>query len=161
MTSWLSSEGAPIPLGVTWIDEEQAYNFAIYSRYACRVTLLIYGPENTARPSLTVNLDYLRNKSGRIWHCRLPKSRLSEALYYGWSIDGPRSSGNPAWHTFDSEKILLDPYAKAVFFPEIFDRKAAITLGSNAGKAPLGVLTGAGAGVRLERRATAASRVRP
>ena len=45
-------------------------------------------------------------------------------------------------HTFDPEKVLLDPYAKCVFFPPEFDRKLATVPGPNAGKAPLGVLTG-------------------
>ncbi len=144
MSSWLSSEGAPIPLGVTWIEEEQANNFAIYSKHAHRVTLLIYREEDTTKPSFIYDLDYLRNKSGRIWHCRLSEKLLEGACYYGWSIDGPKTSGNPAWHTFDSEKILLDPYAKVVHFPEAFDRTAAISLGSNAGKAPLGVLMAEG-----------------
>jgi isoamylase len=144
MNKWLSSEGAPIPLGVTWIEAEQAYNFAIYSRHAHRVTLLLYCADDTASPFFTHDLDYLRNKSGRIWHCRLPKSLLEGARYYAWSIDGPKASGNPAWHVFDGEKVLLDPYARAVHFPKAFDRKAAIATGSNAGKAPLGVLTVAG-----------------
>ena len=38
------------------------------------------------------------------------------------------------------DKVLLDPYAKSVFFPPGFDRAAASRPGSNAGKAPLGVL---------------------
>ena len=46
--------------------------------------------------------------------------------------------------TFDPEKVLLDPYAKCVFFPPEFDRELAIALGPNAGKAPVGVLTGHG-----------------
>ena len=38
--------------------------------------------------------------------------------------------------------MLLDPYAKSVFFPPAFDRAAASRPGSNAGKAPLGRLAG-------------------
>ncbi len=140
MTSWLSNEGAPIPLGVTWIEAEQSYNFAIFAKYAHRVTLLIYREEELVEPFLVIDLDYLRNKSGRIWHCRVSKALLDGARFYGWTIDGPRSRGNPIWHTFDCEKILLDPYAKAVYFPKTFDRKAAMSAGKNAGKAPLGVL---------------------
>ncbi len=43
MTSWHSTEGAPIPLGVTWIEEQQAYNFAVYSKHAESVALLFFG----------------------------------------------------------------------------------------------------------------------
>ena len=30
MPSWATVEGAPFPQGVTWIEDEQAYNFALY-----------------------------------------------------------------------------------------------------------------------------------
>ena len=42
------------------------------------------------------------------------------ARYYAYQIDGPRSSGPLDWHAFDPQKVLLDPYAKAVFFPPWF-----------------------------------------
>ncbi len=56
----------------------------------------------------------------------------------------PRRKGRFEWHCFDPDKILLDPYAKSVFFPPTFDRAAASRPGSNAGKAPLGLLAGDG-----------------
>ena len=40
----------------------------------------------------------------------------------------------------DLVKAILDPFARGVHFPASFDRGAAIGRGSNAGKAPLGVL---------------------
>jgi glycogen operon protein len=60
------------------------------------------------------------------------------ARYYAYSIAGPVVSELQRFHP---EKVLLDPYAKSVFFPPGFDRKRAIGDGSNAGKAPLGVLS--------------------
>jgi glycogen operon protein len=45
-----------------------------------------------------------------------------------------------ALRSFDPRKILLDPYARTVFFPPDFERVAAIGTGGNAGRAPLGVL---------------------
>ena len=60
--------------------------------------------------------------------------------YYAYSVAGPAPQGRFAWHCFDPDKILLDPYAKSVFFPPPFDRAAAAHPGSNAGKAPLGLL---------------------
>jgi glycogen operon protein len=44
------------------------------------------------------------------------------------------------FHAFDDEKILLDPYARAVYFPDSFDREAARRPGPNDGEAPLGVI---------------------
>ena len=135
MTSWEAVEGAPSPLGATWIAAEQAYNFALFSRHAERVTLLLYG-RDVATPARAYQLDPASNKSGPVWHCRVPERAAPGALYYGYSVDGPRS----APHHFDPDKILLDPYARSIFFPPGFDRKAAIESGSNAGHAPLGLL---------------------
>lgn len=141
MKSWCSTEGAPIPLGVIWIEEEQAYNFAIHSTHAESVTLLAYCESDLNTPAFKYELNYLRNKSGRIWHCRVPRNRLKGARYYVWAIGGPRATGTPDWHTFDDQKLLLDPYARAVYFPETYNRDAAMRPGPNAGKAPMGVLT--------------------
>src|SRR5262249_29286342 len=52
-------------------------------------------------------------------------------------VSGPTVAGLPG---FDPEKVLLDPYAKGVFFPPAFDRELAIAPCPNAGKSPLGIL---------------------
>ncbi len=137
---WATDEGLPFPLGVSWVEEEQAYNFALYSRHAEKVTLLLYREDDLVRPVVARRLDYLRNKSGRVWHCRVPKTEAAGARYYAYAIDGPGLRGRTLWHAFDPDKVLLDPYARAVFFPCGFDRRAAIGPGPNAGKTPLGLL---------------------
>ena len=43
-STWEQAEGSPLPLGVTWIEEEQAYNFALHAEHAESVTLLLYAP---------------------------------------------------------------------------------------------------------------------
>jgi len=40
--SWASSEGLPYPLGVSWCPDERAYNFALYSKHATDVRLLLF-----------------------------------------------------------------------------------------------------------------------
>jgi isoamylase len=82
-----------------------------------------------------VTLDYLKNKSGRIWHCRIPQSQVGAARYYAYSVEGP-SPPQPG-DRFDPQKVLLDPYAHRIFFPPGFSRAASCVSGSNAGKAPL------------------------
>jgi glycogen operon protein len=138
--SWYSREGTAYPLGATWIHKEQAYNFALYSKHATAVTLLVYGKDDLIQPLVSFPLNHLTSKSGRIWHCRIPKSKMAGARYYAYRVDGPRSDGHYDLHAFDPEKILVDPYATAVYFPPTFDRRSAMRPGSNAGKAPLGVL---------------------
>jgi len=136
--TWEQTEGSPLPLGVTWIEEEQAFNFAVHSEHAESVTLLLYPSIDSVNPLLEYRLDFLRNKSGQIWHCRIPISEMREARYYGYSVSGQTLS---SIHSFDPQKVLLDPYAKGVCFPPGFDRLLAMREGSNAGRAPLGALT--------------------
>jgi isoamylase len=144
MKDWTATEGTPFPLGATWVEEASAWNFALYSKDAESVTLLLYGEADLVNPVFTYRFDYLRNKSGRIWHCRVAQAVVRGARYYGYSVAGPEPQGGFTWHCFDPDKVLLDPYAKAVFFPPAFDRAAAARPGSNASKAPLGVLADAG-----------------
>jgi isoamylase len=136
--TWEQAEGSPLPLGVNWIEKEQAFNFAVHSEHAESVTLLLYSPADLVNPLLRLQLDFLHNKSGPIWHCRVPVTKITEALYYAYSVSGETI---PQLHSFDPRKVLLDPYAKCIFFPPGFDRNLAMREGSNAGSAPLGVLT--------------------
>ena len=129
-----------MPLGTHWLPEEQAFNFSLYSQHARAVTLLFYDADDQAEPCFTFKLDPLVHRTTQVWHCRLPREKLGGAFYYGYRIDGPSAEKSGWRHAFDPEKVLLDPYAKAVFFPPGFDRNAARGPGSNAGKAPLGVL---------------------
>jgi isoamylase len=135
-SAWASLEGLPVPLGATWIAEEDAWNFALYSDHAARVTLLLYGEEDLANPILTRRLDHLRSKSGPVWHCRIATMEMKGARFYVYQVDGPRGPH----HGFDPDKVLFDPYARALHFPPGFDRNAAIGLGANAGRAPLGLI---------------------
>jgi isoamylase len=134
--TWFGIEGAASPLGVIWIEEQQAYNFALYSRHASVVTLLLYSEQDVVTPRYEIVLSHLRNKSSRVWHCRIRAADMPGCKFYAYRADGPAGPG----HAFDTQKILLDPYAKVVFFPKEFSRNAAKSAGSNAGKAPLGVI---------------------
>ena len=69
---WRSAEGAPSPLGAVWLEGEQAYNFALYSRHATAVTLLCYAADDPVHPVYTATLDPRRHKTGRVWHCWVP-----------------------------------------------------------------------------------------
>ncbi|MGC1963057.1 MAG: hypothetical protein WA676_10020, partial [Candidatus Sulfotelmatobacter sp.] len=57
--TWEQAEGSPLPLGVHWIEEEQAFNFAVHSEHADSVTLLLYSPDNLVNPLLRLQLDFL------------------------------------------------------------------------------------------------------
>ena len=41
--------------------------------------LFLYSPPDLAKPVLTFQFDPVRNKSGRIWHCRIPLVQMCDA----------------------------------------------------------------------------------
>ncbi len=137
---WHRQYGSPWPLGVRWVAKEQAYNFAIYSKHATSVELLFFSDNQFDKPLRRVDLEQRTHKSGPVWHTRVSASELTQARYYAYRIDGPHPTGGFELHHFDSQKLLVDPYARDVFFPSTFERQAAIAPGENIGKAPLGVL---------------------
>ena len=138
LNNWEKNEGSSAPLGVSWIEEHQGYNFALYSRYATGVTLLLYTAQDPLEPVTQIRFDPQRNKSGRVWHAWVPGASASGAVYYAYRVEGP--TDHRAGHRFDPQKILVDPFAAAVFFPPAYDRKAAARPGPTDGRAPLGVL---------------------
>ena len=140
MTSWASREGLPFPLGVSRCPEDHAYNFALYSKHATSVRLLLFRDDELVSPEIDVVLDPLVNKSGRVWHVRLAEAKVERCRFYGFVVDGPAAAGPFEAHAFHPDKLLLDPYARCVVCPATFDRSAAIGPGSNFGKAPLGML---------------------
>ena len=135
---WRDLDGQPAPLGVSRAPDGASTNFALYSKHASAVELRLYARHELQRPLVRRRLRGPANRTGRVWHCRLPDEVVGDARYYGYVVWGPERP--EAGHRFDSDKILLDPYAHAVFFPPGFSRRAASRPGSNEGRAPLGVL---------------------
>jgi len=135
--SWASREGLPYPLGVSRC-EDGAFNFAIYSKHATELHLLLFDDLDGTEPSVEIVLEPLVHKSGRIWHCRLAEAQVAGCRYYAYVADGPASIPPFEIHAFHRDKWLLDPYARRIAFPNAFSREAACRHGSNAGRAPLG-----------------------
>lgn len=128
----------PSPPGAVLLPQGDAVNFALYSRFATGVTLLLYSASDPISPARSYPLDPARNKTGPIWHLQLSSEELAGARFYAYSVDGPWAP--PTGHRFDKEKVLLDPFARRVYFPPGYDRQACARPGSTAGHAPLGVL---------------------
>jgi isoamylase len=136
--AWVLAEGLPSPLGASWHRKTRSWNFALYSKHATGVTLLLYGRDDFETPLHQFRLNHLVNKSGRVWHCWIGEDAIPGACYYAYTVEGPNDPASG--QRFNPAKVLLDPYARAVFFPPAFDREAAKGDGGNAGRAPLGVL---------------------
>src|SRR5215813_12413027 len=86
---WERAEGSPAPFGATWLEAEQAWNFAIFSRHAASLTLLLYADSDLTKPVLERALDPIQNKSGPIWHCFIAKEAAPRARYFAWRAEGP------------------------------------------------------------------------
>jgi glycogen operon protein len=136
--NWERAEGAPAPFGATWVPSHRAYNFALFSRNATAVTLLFYTRDDPVAPVAQHPFDPQVNKTGPIWHCWLPAGALRGATLYAYRVEGPRDPARG--HRFDPEKVLLDPFARGVYFPPGYSRAAACGPGPTDGRAPLGAL---------------------
>jgi isoamylase len=91
------SNGTPHPFGVT--SNNNQYNFAIVSSTAKTVSLCLFSNSKQNQPTIEIPLDPLYNKTGHVWHICLEYPE--EQFLYSYRIDG-------------NNKMLLDPYAKAV-----------------------------------------------
>ena len=86
MTSkpFVTSPGVPLPFGASCTPD--GVNFAIFSRHAELVTLVLFqsGREN---PVAEIPLDPVINKTGDVWHILVHD--LDIKLRYGYRISGP------------------------------------------------------------------------
>ncbi|MDJ1494356.1 glycogen debranching protein GlgX [Cytophagaceae bacterium DM2B3-1] len=101
--SWL---GKPYPLGATY--DGKGVNFALFSEHAEAVELCLFDINNpskeTARIRITEQTDY-------VWHIYLP--HITPGQLYGYRVYGPFDPENGL--LFNPSKLLLDPYAKAIW----------------------------------------------
>ena len=74
--------GHPLPLGATV--QPDGINFAIASRYATAVTLLLFLP-GTLEPLLEVPLDARFHRTGEVWHAFL--KGLEPGIQYAYRMD--------------------------------------------------------------------------
>ncbi|HEY4657943.1 MAG TPA: hypothetical protein VIH11_00400, partial [Gemmatimonadaceae bacterium] len=74
------SEGRPLPLGMH--DCFDGCNFALFSRHAARVELVLFEDAETATPVATLDLDPARHRTGDIWHVLVEGVRFGQAYAY-------------------------------------------------------------------------------
>ncbi|MEX2229451.1 MAG: glycogen debranching protein GlgX [Dehalococcoidia bacterium] len=97
--------GAPYPLGATW--DGAGVNFALFSEHASAVDLCLFESVDATQESARIQLT---ERDGQLWHCYLPDARPGQL--YGYRVHGPYDPA--AGHRFNANKVLVDPYAKAV-----------------------------------------------
>jgi glycogen operon protein len=97
--------GQHYPLGATW--DGNGVNFAIFSEHATAVELCLFKNEDDTQETHRIPLTECRDQ---VYHCYLPDVRPGQL--YGYRVDGPYEPERG--HRFNRNKIVLDPYAKAI-----------------------------------------------
>jgi len=96
--------GRPYPRGAHW--DGEGVNFALFSENAERVELCLFdesGANEVQRVELPEYTDH-------VWHGYLPEARPGQL--YGYRVHGPYRPEDG--HRFNPNKLLLDPYARAI-----------------------------------------------
>ncbi|GAA1108609.1 glycogen debranching protein GlgX [Arthrobacter flavus] len=94
--------GEAYPLGATY--DGTGTNFALYSEIADRVELCLFDDDGTETRV------HLNEVDGYVWHGYLP--HIVPGQKYGYRVHGPNAPEEG--HRCNPNKLLLDPYAKAV-----------------------------------------------
>jgi glycogen operon protein len=97
--------GDAYPLGATW--DGQGVNFAIFADNASAVDLCLFDAATGHPEAQRISL---YEKSHQIWHGYIPGIRPGQL--YGYRMHGPYDA--EAGHRFNPNKLLIDPYAKAL-----------------------------------------------
>jgi glycogen operon protein len=119
----------PAPLGATVFSS--GVNFSVFSKHATDIDLVLYDRVDDARPARVIPIDPRTNRQYHYWHVFVPGVRAGQM--YGYRASGPFDPA--AGQRFDADKILLDPYGRAVVVPDGYDRAAAYRKGDNSATA--------------------------
>jgi glycogen operon protein len=95
--------GSPFPLGATW--DGEGVNFAIFSENATAIDLCLFDSKTGKEKRIRI-----RERDNHIWHIYVPK--LKPGQLYAYRAYGPYEPQNG--HRFNPNKLLIDPYAKAL-----------------------------------------------
>ncbi|MBS0206158.1 MAG: glycogen debranching protein GlgX [Planctomycetes bacterium] len=97
--------GQPYPLGATW--DGTGVNIAVFSDNATKVEICIFESAEDAREQYRIELP---EQTYHVFHGYFPD--LKPGTLYGLRVTGPNSPQQG--HRFNANKLLLDPYARAI-----------------------------------------------
>ena len=135
--------GRSYPLGATW--DGAGVNFALFSEHATKVELCLFDAADAVKETERI---VLPEQTDQVWHAYLPD--ILPDQMYGYRVHGPYDPAKG--HRFNPNKVVLDPYAKAIgrdlkwddslFGYKIGDAQADLSLDErdNAAFAPLGAV---------------------
>jgi isoamylase len=97
--------GKSYPLGATW--DGAGINFAFFSEYATKVELCLFDSEEPTKEIARISLP---EHTDQVWHVYLPD--VQPGQLYGYRVHGPYEPAKG--HRFNPNKLIVDPYAKAI-----------------------------------------------
>ena len=104
--------GRPYPLGAQW--DGRGTNFALFSEHASAVDLCLFDPD---APATELDRIRLEQRTDLVWHCYLPE--VHPGAVYGYRVDGEWAPKRGL--RFDPNKLLVDPYARALQGPLVWN----------------------------------------
>ena len=136
-TDPISHAGKSAPLGATVYPA--GTNFSLFSKNASAVELLLFDRDDHSKPTQVYRLSPKNNKTFYYWHIFL--EGVGEGQLYGWKVYGPYAP--EIGYAYDGNKLLIDPYTKAVVM-DAYEREAAHRPGDNTAVAAKSVVVGDG-----------------
>lgn len=118
-------KGNTSPLGATICNG--GVNFSLFARDCTGIELLLFEHVDDAIPSRIITLDPRHNRTYHYWHVFVPD--IGPGQLYGFRVAGPFDHSRGM--RFDADKLLIDPYGRAVAVPAGYDRAAACVPGDN------------------------------
>ena len=97
--------GKPYPLGASF--DGEGVNFALFAEHAEGVELCLFQSTESKKESFKIKM---RENLHHVWHAYIPD--LKPGQLYGYRVHGPYDPKRG--HRFNPNKLLLDPYAKAI-----------------------------------------------
>ena len=104
--------GQPYPLGATW--DGTGVNIAVFSDNATKVELCLFDSPEETRERIRIELP---ERTFHVFHGYFPD--LKPGTLYGLRVSGPYEPHRG--HRFNPNKMLLDPYARAIGRPLKWD----------------------------------------
>src|SRR6185437_4015805 len=121
--------GSSFPLGATTTCG--GVNFSIFSKGSTAAQLLLFDSPEALEPSRVIDLNPFHNQTYHYWHVFVP--RVTAGQIYGYRLSGPFDPSLGL--RFDAQKVLLDPYGRAIASPPGRTQEAARAPGDNVATA--------------------------
>src|SRR6476469_5948028 len=97
--------GSPYPLGATW--DGAGVNFALFSENGQTVELCLFDHRDAVKETARIALP---ERTDQVFHAYLPDALPGQL--YGYRVHGAYEPEKG--HRFNSNKVVLDPYAKMI-----------------------------------------------